>query len=52
MRRILIWSGVAASVALIFAAVLAYLYVKGAYRFSYPDAVTYPARHRHLASSR
>jgi lysozyme len=44
MRRILIWSGVAASVALIFAAVLADLYVKGAYRFSYPDAVTYPVR--------
>jgi len=44
MGRILLWTGLGFAITLLVAALAVWLYLKGVYRFSYPDAVTYPVR--------
>ncbi len=44
MRKTIIWIAAGAAVALAVAALAVWLYLQGTYRFSNPDAVTYPVR--------
>jgi lysozyme len=44
MGRIALWTAAGIGVTLLVAALAAWLYLKGVYRFAYPDAVTYPVR--------